>query len=82
MKTFEVFTNLDMVALGQRVQEAREGAGLTQQTLAWRAEVRNELISRLEHGHCPGLRVQTLYSICQVLGLSADALLGLRREAL
>lgn len=80
MESIEVFAGLDMLALGQRVLAARERCGLTQEKLAWRAKLRVATLSELECGRRPGLRVHALYSLCQVLGLSADVLLGLRRE--
>jgi transcriptional regulator with XRE-family HTH domain len=61
---------------GKRLRRARKRAGLTQEELAHRAGCDQTLISFYETGrHAP--RLETFAALCQVLGVSADHLLGL-----
>lgn len=80
MKTMTVFGDLDIISMGQQIRAAREAQGLSQEQVAWRANIRAALVSEVEGGKRRGVRVDTLYRLCQVLGLSADVLLGLRRD--
>ena len=71
------FTDLDMPAFALRLVVARKAAGLTQEQAAWRVNLSRPHYATIEAGRAVGLRVQTLYRLCQVLGVSADQLLGL-----
>lgn len=73
----ESFTDLDMQQLAERLLVARRRAGLTQTQVAWRADLHLGNYNEIERGKRPGLRVETLYRLCQVLGVGADYLLGL-----
>ena len=61
--------------MGKNVARYRRLSGLTQAELAERVSVSTAFISRVERGE-KMVRVQTLYAISQVLGVSCDALLG------
>ena len=60
--------------LGKRIRAARIKAGLTQSELAERADVSTNHISAIERG-VYDTRVEMLYRIAMVLGVSGDYLL-------
>ena len=62
------------VELGKRIRAARIKAGLTQSELAERADVSTNHISAIERG-VYDTRVEMLYRIATVLGVSGDYLL-------
>ena len=62
------------VELGKRIRAARIKAGLTQSELAERADVSTKHISAIERG-VYDTRVEMLYRIAMVLGVSGDYLL-------
>ncbi len=62
--------------IGQRVLLRRRELGLTQQELAERCGFPYQVISGLERGR-QSIYVERLADIAQVLGVSADYLLGL-----
>ena len=62
------------VELGKRIRAARIKAGLTQSELAERADVSTNHISAIERG-VYDTRVEMLYRIAMVLGVSGDDLL-------
>jgi transcriptional regulator with XRE-family HTH domain len=64
-----------IAAIGRRVKEAREGAGITQSRLARDAEVPTGLVAELERGEPTDLGVADLLSIAEALGRSARDLL-------
>ena len=62
------------VELGKRIRAARIKTGLTQSELAERADVSTNHISAIERG-VYDTRVEMLYRIATVLGVSGDYLL-------
>lgn len=72
-----VFGDLDMPAFCLRLRTVREAKRLSQTTLACFADMSVSYYNDIERGRTPGLTANTLYKLCQVLGVSADALLGL-----
>lgn len=77
VSSVEVFTDMDMAALGQRLHRARLAKGLSQDQLAWRAEMTPNHYGLVERGKAKGLRVHALHALCHVLGVSADYLMGI-----
>jgi transcriptional regulator with XRE-family HTH domain len=77
METIEVFTDVDMQAVAEGLFQARHRAHLSQNSVAVLAGLTTTHYNELERGKAPGMRVATLYKLCQVLRVSADALLGL-----
>jgi transcriptional regulator with XRE-family HTH domain len=67
---------LDLYQLGRRIAASRELRDLTQQQLADRADLTQATIARIEKGRKPGVHVQTLVAIADVLDVSTDYLLG------
>ena len=65
------------MTLGERVLIWRRRRNLTQQGLAEAVGVAKNTISRLEQGGITDLRGQVIARLAQVLGVSADYLLGL-----
>src|SRR5215831_20115924 len=65
------------MTLGERVLIWRRRRNLTQQALADAVGVAKNTISRLEQGGITDLRGQVVAQLAQVLGVSADYLLGL-----
>jgi transcriptional regulator with XRE-family HTH domain len=68
---------VDMRGFATRLRHAREAAALSQRALAAQAGVNLGNYNELEQAQRTGLRVETLLRVCQVLGVSADSLLGL-----
>jgi transcriptional regulator with XRE-family HTH domain len=61
--------------IGRRLLDRRKALGLTQREIAARAGLPFSYLSELEHGKAePG--AGNILRLCRVLGLSADALLG------
>ena len=79
MEQVQVFMDLDMEEVAQRLRRRRETIGLTQQAVAWRADMSQARYVTLERGR-GGMQINTLYKLCQVLQVSSDYLLGLRKE--
>ncbi|MBI5543541.1 MAG: helix-turn-helix transcriptional regulator [Deltaproteobacteria bacterium] len=68
------------MALGDVARAARVRAGLTQADVAERVGIATEVYGRLERGlMLPS--VETLRKLSRVLGIAADALLGLRGDS-
>ena len=67
--------------LGEALQKARKSADLSQEALAFEAEVDRTYISQLENGH-KSPTVDLLFRICPVLGLRASELLAQVERAL
>jgi transcriptional regulator with XRE-family HTH domain len=64
-----------MTTFGDRLRQAREGAGLTQEALARLAKIAQSDVSLMERGQMePGLR--RLTRLADALGVSTDWLLG------
>jgi transcriptional regulator with XRE-family HTH domain len=77
MPVLDVFTDLNMQQFALRLRDVRQQRHLTQTQVAFRADLNLGNYNDLERGKRPGLRATTLYRLCQVLGVSADWLLGL-----
>ncbi len=65
-----------MIEIGERLRQARELAGYSQESLASLLECSPITISRWENGHTP-MKVQDIVRIVKLLNVSADYLLGL-----
>lgn len=63
-------------ALGQRLQDARRAAGLTQQQLCQRANLSYSTLAKIERGAIKTPSIFTIQSIATALGTSLDALVG------
>lgn len=61
--------------LGDELRKAREKAGLTQEELAFRAELDRSYISLLENDH-KSPTVDVLFRICDALGTRPSLILG------
>jgi transcriptional regulator with XRE-family HTH domain len=61
--------------LGQALRDARKAAGLSQEQLAFEANVDRTYVSQLENGH-KSPTVDVLFRICPVLGLAASELIA------
>ena len=62
------------IAIGRRIQQSRERAGLTQEELAERIDRSTQFISTIERG-LAGPSLETVIHLCEVLGTSAEWLL-------
>lgn len=67
---------VDYVLLGKRVRIRRQALGITQERLAEMVDISPSFIGHIERG-TRKLSVETLYSLCVALGVSADYLMGL-----
>lgn len=68
---------MDEKGLGQRLQEARKTAGLTQQVLCQRANISYSTLAKIERGAIKSPSIFTIRSIAVALGISLDTLIGL-----
>jgi transcriptional regulator with XRE-family HTH domain len=73
-------TDLNPQLIGQRLRDRRQARGLSQTHVAFVAGINLGNYNEIEHGKRQSFQVKTLYRLCQVLGMSADALLGLPQE--
>jgi len=62
------------IEIGQRIQQAREAAGLTQEVFAERIGLGVKHVSAIECG-AVGVSLPTLRKVCKVLLVSSDSLL-------
>lgn len=67
---------MDYVAIGERVRIRRKALKITQEKLAEMVDVSPSFIWHIERG-TRKLSVETLYSLCVALGVSADYLMVL-----
>lgn len=65
------------LALGQRLQQARKAAGLTQQALCQRANLSYSTLAKIERGAIKAPSIFTIQNIASVLGLTLDELAGI-----
>jgi transcriptional regulator with XRE-family HTH domain len=65
---------MDASTLGERIRSVRRRRGLTQRELATAAGVSESLIKKLEQGHIPGLRMETLHKIAVSLRVTTSNL--------
>lgn len=61
---------------GERLQEARQKAGLTQQDLCDKAELSYSTLAKIERGAIKSPSVFTVEKIADVIGVTVDSLLG------
>lgn len=61
--------------LGDELRRVREAAGLTQEALAYKANVDRTYISQLENDH-KSPTVDTLFRLCDAMGVSAAAVVS------
>ena len=64
-------------SFGQRLQELRRAAGISQRDLAAEVGVDFSYISKLENDRLPPPAADTIVKICKVLNVSPDELLAL-----
>lgn len=69
-------TKYEPTIVGQRIFEARDSSGLTQEELAERAGVSRETIAKLESGERKRAALSTLEAIAPILHVSVDFLRG------
>ncbi len=62
--------------MGKRLQEARQAAGLTQQTLCHKANLSYSTLAKIERGAIKAPSIFTIQNIAAALGLSMGDLLG------
>ena len=62
------------IAIGKRIQQSRERAGLTQEDLAERIERSTQFVSTIERG-LAGPSLETVLNICNVLQVSTEWIL-------
>ncbi|HSX46809.1 MAG TPA: HAD-IA family hydrolase [Patescibacteria group bacterium] len=67
---------MDEVGLGQRLQEARKTAGLTQQELCHRAGLSYSTLAKIERGAIKSPSVFTIQAIATALGTTLSELMG------
>lgn len=67
---------MDEVGLGQKLQDARRSAGLTQQDLCQRASLSYSTLAKIERGAIKSPSIFTIQSIAAALGVSLNELLG------
>lgn len=65
-----------MLNYGKRLKQARLSKGLTQIEMAEQMHISQTSYQRIESG-AHDIKMSTIYSICKILGISADYLLGL-----
>lgn len=58
--------------LGLLLKTLRENAGLTQDHLAWKAEISRSYLQNLERGRNSDLKISTLTRLCRSLGLESS----------
>lgn len=63
--------------IGARIRARRRELGWTQEELARRLGLRQNVISRLEAGNVNNPSVQMIRSLARVLGVTADYLIGM-----
>ncbi|MCA9342878.1 HAD-IA family hydrolase, partial [Candidatus Saccharibacteria bacterium] len=64
------------LALGKKLQEARQKAGLTQQALCQKADISYSTLAKIERGAIKAPSVFTIMNIAEVLNVSLDELMG------
>lgn len=68
---------LDEKALGNRLQDARKSAGMTQQALCHKAGLSYSTLAKIERGAIKSPSIFTVQTIAVALGTSLDVLLGM-----
>jgi len=67
---------MDEKGLGQRLQQMRKAAGLTQQELCHKADLSYSTLAKIERGAIKSPSIFTIQSIAAALGVGLDTLLG------
>lgn len=67
---------LDEKKLGQRLQEVRKAAGLTQQQLCQRADLSYSTLAKIERGAIKSPSIFTVQTIAEACGVTLDELFG------
>ncbi len=67
---------MDERGLGKRLQQARQGAGLTQQQLCQKANLSFSTLTKIERGAIKAPSIFTIQAIAGAVGLSLDDLIG------
>lgn len=70
---------MDEKGLGQRLQDARKNAHMTQQVLCGKANISYSTLAKIERGAIKSPSIFTIQSIAIALGVSLDALMGMRQ---
>ena len=73
---------MDEKGLGQKLQEARQKAGLTQQQLCHQANLSFSTLTKIERGAIKSPSIFTVQSIASALGLGLDELVGAQSTSL
>jgi FMN phosphatase YigB (HAD superfamily) len=68
--------SLDEKGLGQRLQDARRAAGLTQQDLCHKASLSYSTLAKIERGAIKSPSIFTIQNIAAALNVGLDSLLG------
>jgi transcriptional regulator with XRE-family HTH domain len=63
-------------AIGQRVRQLREAAGMSQQALAVAAGLSMSVVAQLEQGQREDPRISTVAALARALGVTVDAILS------
>lgn len=66
--------DIDLKAIGKRIQNRRKQRGYTQEQLADLLDVSIQMISNLERGN-KSIRIENLVNLCDVLDVSTDFIL-------
>ena len=72
---------MDEKGLGQRIQEARRAAGLTQQSLCQKANISYSTLAKIERGAIKSPSIFTIQSLAISLGSTLDNLMGMQPVA-
>jgi putative hydrolase of the HAD superfamily len=75
-------TELNEKSLGQRLQQARRAAGLTQQQLCQKANLSYSTLAKIERGAIKAPSIFTIQSIAGAVGTGLDDLIGVKSPAL
>jgi FMN phosphatase YigB (HAD superfamily) len=67
---------VDEKSLGKLLQQARQRAGLTQQTMCHKANLSYSTLAKIERGAIKAPSIFTIKAIAEVLGVSLDELVG------
>ncbi|HUD10592.1 MAG TPA: HAD-IA family hydrolase [Candidatus Saccharimonadales bacterium] len=67
---------IDEKSMGRRLQEARQKAGLTQQSLCQKAGLSYSTLAKIERGAIKSPSIFTIQSIASAIGVSLDELIG------
>jgi FMN phosphatase YigB (HAD superfamily)/DNA-binding XRE family transcriptional regulator len=72
---------MDEKGLGQRLQEARRAAGLTQQALCQKANISYSTLAKIERGAIKAPSIFTIQNLAAAMELTLDGLIGVAAPA-